>query len=84
MADISNRRRQQARIAALTLHATHDSKQLTAAARRRFAESFEEQVDPGRELPVEERARRADCLRRAHFARLAILSAEARRRKAAA
>jgi hypothetical protein len=76
---------QRARIAALTLHATHDSRQLTAPARVAFNERFVDLVDPDRILEPKERDRRAACMKRAHFARLAIASAEARRsRKAAA
>jgi hypothetical protein len=38
------------------------------------------QVDPGGELPHDERLRRAERAKRAHFQRLALASAKARRR----
>lgn len=68
-----------ARIAAYTLHATHDPKETTAKARETFLDSFERQVDPDGALPPEERQRRAMYARKAHFSRLALLSAKARR-----
>ena len=66
------------RIGAHRLHATHDSRQVTAKARATFLAQFERDVDPEFALPVDERKRRADHARRAHFARLALRSAEAR------
>jgi hypothetical protein len=41
---------------------------------------FERQVDPDHVLPPQERAWRAEHARKAHFARLALASARARRR----
>ena len=70
-----------ARIGAYRLHSKYDSRELTAAARRAFMTRFEEQVDPQRTLPSEERARRATMARKAHFTRLAYLSAKARRQR---
>lgn len=67
------------RIGAHRLHATHDSRELTAPARMAFLARFEREVDPEGVLPLAERQRRADHARRAHFARLARLSAKARR-----
>lgn len=67
-----------ARLAAHELHARHDSKQLTAPARAAFMDSFLAKVDPEGVLPEAERIRRAQHLRKAHFARLALLSAKAR------
>ena len=74
------------RIGAHRLHATRDSRDVTAPARARFLARFEFDVDPLGELAPEERRRRADHARRAHFLRLALRSAEARteRRRAAA
>ena len=69
------------RIGAHRLHALHDSRELTAPARAAFLAKFEREVDPTGTLPEEERRRRADHARKAHFARLARLSANARRRK---
>ncbi len=71
------------RIGALRLHATHDSRQLTAKARERFLSRFEREVDPEGVLSEAERARRAEYARKAYFAQLALKSAKARRRKGA-
>jgi hypothetical protein len=48
-------------------------------ARAVFLARFERQVDPEGLLPSAERQRRAEQLRSAHFARLALASAKARR-----
>ena len=69
------------RIGAHRLHALYDSKELTAPARAAFLAKFEREVDPAGTLPEEERRRRAEHARKAHFARLARLSANARRKK---
>jgi hypothetical protein len=68
-----------ASIAANTLHATYDSRELTANARAAFRKRFLIQVDeatPG--LPEVERLRRAEHLFRAHMQRLAVRSAKVR------
>jgi hypothetical protein len=52
----------------------------TAAARRGLEAKFEREVDPAGVLPPAERAERVASLKRAHYLRLAMLSAEARRR----
>lgn len=70
------------RIGAHVLHARDDSRRLTTNARAAFLASFERAVDPDGRLPAEERRRRATHLRAAHFARLARLSALARRARA--
>ena len=44
---------------------------------------FEREVDPEGALPEVERKRRADHARKAHMARLALRSAQARRKEAA-
>ena len=67
-----------ARLGAYTLHATHDPKETTAAARRAFLGGFERQVDPDGVLPDGERQRRARYARKAHFAQLALKSARTR------
>ena len=59
-----------------------DPKEHTAPARQAFMDSFMVRVDPDGVLPEEERLRRAAHLRKAHFARLALLSAQARKRRA--
>lgn len=70
-----------AKIAAHTSWAnTTDRAARTAAARKAAHDRFARQVDPEGVLPPDERARRADSARRAHFSRLAMLSARARRR----
>jgi hypothetical protein len=69
------------RIGAHRLHATHDSRETTAKARATFLDTFEREVDPEGVLSPEERRRRAQHARSAHFARLALLSAESRRGK---
>jgi hypothetical protein len=69
------------RIGAHVMHARHDPREITQSARAAFNSSFERQADPTDDLPAEERARRADHLRKAHFARLAYLSALSRAKK---
>lgn len=69
------------RIGAYRLHATHDPRETTAAARTAFLAKFEAEVDPERVLPSEERARRAESARKAHFARLSYQSAKSRKSK---
>ena len=55
---------------------------VSATAREAFLRKFEDQVDPDRVLPAEERAKRASAARRSHFLSLAAKSADSRRRKA--
>ncbi len=78
----ANLRRLRARVGGLSLAASHDPREYTASARAAFLGKFAEMVDPGGTLPESERLRRAEAARRAHFTRLAIRSAEARRRRA--
>lgn len=61
--------------------ATADPSTRTAPARQAFAERFYDEVDPNRDLPEEERERRAAFARRAYFAELAYKSAQARRER---
>ena len=63
---------------------TGDRAARTAPARRAAFERFENEVDPQRQLPADERRRRAEYAQRAHMQRLALRSAEARRAKAGA
>lgn len=70
-----------ARLAAHVLHASVDSREHTEPARRTFMARFEDQVDPDRVLSPAERARRAEHAKKAYFTRLALKSAQARRRK---
>ncbi|WP_198152868.1 hypothetical protein [Pseudofrankia sp. DC12] len=76
-------RRLRAQIAANARLAKEDPVQVTAPARAAFLGKFEREADPDGTLPPEERARRADCLRRAHMQRLALRSVQARRARAA-
>jgi len=70
------------RIGAYTLHALYDPRETTAKARATFLSRFEREVDPDSVLPEAERARRAEYAKKAHFARLALASAKARRKGA--
>lgn len=72
------------RIGALILHSRHNSKDITSKARQAFLSKFERDVDPDGKLEPEERARRAGFARKAHFARLALRSAEVRKTKRSA
>jgi hypothetical protein len=75
-------RRLAGRVAAHTSWAlTTDRTARTAPARAALMAKFERQVDPDGTLPAGERARRAESARKAHFARLALLSAAARRKR---
>jgi hypothetical protein len=69
------------RLAAYHLHATHDSKEITKAARTAFLLRYERKVDPDRRLPEGERRRRAEAARKAYFTKLALQSARARRKR---
>jgi hypothetical protein len=48
-----------ARLAAHAMHARHDSREITANARKAFVERFEREVDPDGVLPTGERQRPA-------------------------
>jgi hypothetical protein len=77
-------RRLRASLAAHSLHASRDSREITANARAGFMAKFLREVDaetPG--LPESERLRRAEHRLRAHMARLALASSKARALKAA-
>lgn len=63
--------------------ATPDPAARTAPARKAALDRFEREVDPNGTLPEAERLRRAEHARKAHFTRLALESAQARRRRAA-
>lgn len=60
---------------------TTDRTARTAKARAAALDRFERDVDPEGVLAPEERARRAEHARKAHFKRLALKSAQARRRR---
>jgi hypothetical protein len=59
---------------------TADPSARTGPARRAMLDRFERQVDPDGVLSPAERARRAGHARNAYFARLALRSAQARRK----
>jgi hypothetical protein len=70
-----------ASLAAHSMHARNDSREVTANARAGFLAKFLREVDaatPG--LPEAERIRRAEHLLRAHRKRLALASSRARRK----
>ena len=62
---------------------TPDRAARTAPGRRAFLERFEREVDPDGTLPPAERAKRAESARKAYFARLALKSAQSRRKAVA-
>lgn len=64
--------------------ATSDPSAATAPARDAFNRRFENEVDPDGVLSPEERTRRAASARKAYFTKLALKSAQARRKGAAA
>ena len=69
------------------LHATHDSVELTSAARATFLSKFEREVrdaDPDGLLSDAEVDRRAAHLRKAYFLKLALASSKARAKRKAA
>ena len=68
------------RIGAYALHARHDAKETTKAARKAFMAKFEREVDPDSILPVMERRRRAAAARKEYFTRLAYRSGRSRKR----
>ena len=82
MAMTPSQRSQRARVAAYAMHAQHDARETTRKARAAFIKSFEAKVDPDGALSPQERAKRAESARRAHYAALALKSS--RRRSARA
>jgi hypothetical protein len=68
-----------ARIGAYAMHGRNDARETTANGRAAFLARFERLADPEGQLPCAERQRRAQQLRSAYFARLALASAKARR-----
>lgn len=59
---------------------TEDRTARTAPARRALDAKFEKLADPDGTLLPAERAKRVESIRKAHYARLALKSAQARRR----
>lgn len=76
-------RSQRASIAAHAKWAHTDAREGTAKARQVFLDRFEREVDPEGILSPSERARRAEHAKSAHFKRLALKSARARRARSA-
>jgi hypothetical protein len=76
-------RKLRSQIAAHTSWAhTEDRTARTSNARKAALDRFEREVDPEGVLAPQERAKRAEHLRKAYFARLALKSAQVRRRRA--
>ena len=73
-----------ARLGGFARAAKYDGREMTAAARRSFDDRFVDEVDPDRKLPPQERARRAEAAKKAYMTRLALRSAQARRKAAQA
>lgn len=71
-------RSQRARIASWAQKKKHDPKETTRKARETYRASFYQGIPE--DLPPAERDRRADAAFREHMARLAYLSARARRK----
>ena len=78
----STQRSLRAKIAAHVLHSKYDSRELTAPARRAATEKLNErllaEIDPHKELPEGERARRLEHARKAHFSRLRLKGLQAK------
>ncbi len=62
---------------------TPDRSARTAKARAALLAKFEHEVDPAGILPPDERARRAEWLRKSYFGKLALKSAQSRRKSKA-
>ncbi|MCC7364851.1 MAG: hypothetical protein IT303_10815 [Dehalococcoidia bacterium] len=80
-------KQQVGRIGGLTTHATSDSSAIAARARAGLTARFEREVrehavEKGEVLSDSELARRIEMTRRVYYARLALKSAEARRKGA--
>jgi hypothetical protein len=71
------------RLGAYSQHAKHPIAETTKAGLKAIWAKYEKQVDPDGSLLPEERARRAEAARRAHMARIALISAQKRRERAA-
>lgn len=67
------------KIGGLTNAATHDMAQTGRKGAAGLMERFRREADPDGALPADVRERKALLLRRSHFARLAMASAQARK-----
>jgi hypothetical protein len=76
-------RTMRARIGAHCLHSKYDPTTISAPGRKAAAAKLNErllaEIDPDNSLPEEERARRLEHARRAHFSRLALQRSKKRR-----
>jgi len=70
-----------ARIGAYVMHSKHDTRQVSLPGRLAAMARFEREVDPTGELPIEERKRRAEMAKKAHYARIGHLGGKSRKRK---
>lgn len=75
-------RSMRAKLAAHQRWAKEDPRNAMKEARRGLESKFERDADPEGVLDPAERHRRAEHLRKAHFLKLSLASAQARRRKA--
>jgi len=69
------------RIGAHVQHSRHDPRVTSQAGRAAFLSRFDREVDPEGRLDPVERARRAEHAKKAYFARWALKSAVARRKR---
>lgn len=76
--DAAAQRSLRSRMAAYSMHASHDPRVTTRNAREAFLATFERQVDPDGTLPMPERQRRAEAAKKAYFLGLAMKSAKTR------
>lgn len=84
MAEKSKQHQQAGRIGAHRKWAmTEDRSAATQAARDGLYRRFEDEVDPDRILPADERAKRVENARKAHYLQLAMKSVAARKGRAA-
>lgn len=70
------------RVGGLARSASSDMREFSRSGAAGLARRFLLEVDPDLVLDPTERSRRAEALRRLHFAKLALASAKARRRRA--
>ena len=80
-AKVHNERSVIARIGAHALHSKYDSREVTKAAREKFLDRFERQVDPEGVLDPVERARRVKHAKTAYFTDMGRRSGRSRRKK---
>ena len=70
------------RLAAYTRWSREDPHEAMSKVREKGEKHWLDQVDPDRELPEEERYRRVEAAKKAHYTRLSLTSVQARRKKA--